>query len=88
MGDIDRALTCEALRSLVAAACGADPGALTPGTRLDDVDRDGLGRLMLVAAIESAFAIDFPADLLTALETVDDLLYFTNVKVAHRGPVG
>lgn len=72
------------LRGLVVEHCGFDPGALAPASRLDDVGIHGFGRLSLVAAIESVHGVEFPADLLTALETVDDLVHYTNLKAGQR----
>jgi acyl carrier protein len=70
------------LRSLAIAHCDRDPGELTDGTRLTDAGLTGVDLLRLVAAIEDRFAIDFPADLLTVVATVGDLLHFTEVKAS------
>lgn len=77
-------LTCRLLRDIVRQSCGFDPGAVHPETRLDEVERGGLGRYTLICGIEERFDIDFPADLVSALETVDDLLYFTATKIDQR----
>jgi acyl carrier protein len=75
------------LRRMVREHAGFDPGVLSPATRLDDAGIVGLARLSLVAALERTYQVDLPADLVTALETVDDLRYFVAVKLDQRsGP--
>jgi hypothetical protein len=59
-------------------------GPLDGGTRLGDIAVTGVDRLWLVAAIEDRFGIEFPADLVTAVETVGDLIHYTNLKVEQR----
>lgn len=82
-GQEDGPLTCASLRGLVVDCCGFDPGAIEASHRLDDIDLSGIVRLPLIARLEDAYGIRFPADLLTAIETVDDLLYYANTKVAQ-----
>jgi hypothetical protein len=74
------------LRAVVHLACGADPGPLARTERLTDVGLVGLDLLSAVTAIEDRFDITLPADLLPALETVDDLLHFAAVARGHRRP--
>ena len=69
------------LRDLVRRYGGFDPGPVRPDMPLSELDRGGLGRYALICALEDRFAIEFPADLIDALETVDDLLHFTAVKI-------
>jgi acyl carrier protein len=69
------------LRALVVEHCGFDPGDLDDDARLADVGLVGVHRLSLLTVIEDAFDVEFPADLMTALDTVDDLLHYTNLKL-------
>lgn len=52
--------------------------------RLADVGVVGVDLLACIALLEDRFAIEFPADLLSAIETVDDLVYYTAVKASQR----
>jgi acyl carrier protein len=78
-----RELTPDRLREVVQEACRFDPGVLPPDARLDDVVGPGVNRLVLVTALEAAYDVEFPDHLLDVIETVDDLIHFTNVKAAH-----
>jgi acyl carrier protein len=72
------------VREVVRATCDFDPGPLAPTDRLADVGLSGLDLLTCVAALEDRFGVEFPADLVPALETVDDLVYFTAIKQSQR----
>lgn len=74
-----------ALRRLVVERCGFDPGELAPEVRLADRGFVGFDLLHVIATVEDAYQVDFPADLITALETVDDLLHYIEVKASQRG---
>lgn len=78
-----RPLDAVGLRRVVVEHCGFDPGEFALRARLDALGLDGFSRLSLVAALEAAHGIEFPADLITALETVDDLIHYTNIKVGQ-----
>jgi acyl carrier protein len=73
------------LRRLVVERGGVDPGELAPASRLADLGFVGFDLLLLIAVVEDAYQVDFPADLVTALETVDDLLHYIQVKASQRG---
>jgi acyl carrier protein len=72
------------LRALVVEHCGFDPGELGTHARLADLGLVGIHRLSLLTAVEDGFGVTFPADLLTALETVDDLVHHTNLKLEQQ----
>jgi hypothetical protein len=72
------------LRDITREACGFDPGPLAPATRLCDVGLAAFDLWLCVSFIEHRFGIEFPGDLLPAMETVDDLIYFTTTKMSHR----
>lgn len=77
------------LRGLLDEVCGFDPGPLHGHERLDEhVGLSGFERLQLLTSIEHRFGIEFPADLITAMETVDDVTYYTTVKLAQRSELG
>jgi hypothetical protein len=76
-------LTCDLLRDLVRNACGFDPGQVRADSYLDDITRGRLGGWLTICAIEARFGIEFPADLVSSMETVDDLLYYTEIKVSQ-----
>lgn len=77
-------LSCDSLRGFVVEHCGIDPGQLDPQLTLADLQLTGVHRLRLIAGLEHVHQIDFPAELLSALETVGDLIYFTNIKIDQR----
>jgi len=77
-------LSCHLLRLLTIEHCGFDPGEIAHDTRLADVRLVGLNLMTLVAVLEDLYGVDFPTDLVGALETADDLTYFTGVKVDQR----
>ena len=82
-------LTSESLRTLVQESCAFDPGRLEGSMSLEAARIVGIDRMLLFACIEQAYRIDFPADLVAAVETVDDLLYYVTVKVDQlRAPDG
>lgn len=72
------------LREQVRRHCGFDPGPLTAEARLDDLGLAGLARLRLVAGLEASYRIDLPADLVSALDTVDELLGFVGIKIDQQ----
>lgn len=72
------------MRAIVREACGFDPGPLAPAVRLDDVGLHGFDLCLCISFLEDRFGIEFPADLLASMETVDDLVYFTTTKIGHR----
>lgn len=82
--DDGEGLTYEGLRDLVVDCRGSDPGRCDDGTRLDDIELTDLTLLCVVATLEAQHRIEFPADLVSALETVGDLVHFTNVKIDQR----
>lgn len=77
-------LTPELLRALVQEHCDFDPGVIDPRSSLAGVGIAGIHRLRLLAALEDRYRIEFPADLLSAIESVDDLTYYTRLKVDQR----
>jgi len=81
---VEPALDAGRLRQLAIEHCDQDPGELDPADRLDAVGITGFDLLRLVAAIEDLYAVEFPTDLVTTFETVEDLTYFTTVKAASR----
>jgi acyl carrier protein len=72
------------LRQQVRRHCGFDPGPLTPDHRLDDVGLSGLARLRLVTGLETTYQVELPSDLVSSLDTVDELLWFVGVKLDQR----
>lgn len=72
------------LRSLVRRACDFDPGPLSSSDRLADVGLTGVDLLACISSVESRLGIELPADLLPALATVDDLLYYAETKRSQR----
>jgi acyl carrier protein len=77
-------LNCVVLRDLIQESSGSDPSTVTPDLSLTELGVGGLGLYALIVAIEQRFGIDFPADLVGSLDTVDDLLHFTAVKISQR----
>lgn len=75
----------DGLRKIITACCGFDPGVLGPETVLEDIGITGLARLWLISWFEASCGIDFPADLVGALETVDDLCHLVSLKLEQRG---
>lgn len=59
-------------------------GVLASTDRLSDLGLVGLDLLACVTAVEVRFGIEFPADLVPALETIDDLVYYTATKLSHQ----
>jgi hypothetical protein len=76
-------LTLKGLRRLISQVTGRDPGPLSDDTILGELLVAGPARYELIAVIENDYDIEFPADLLTVLETVGDLAAFTNVKASQ-----
>jgi acyl carrier protein len=73
------------LRDLLDEVCGADPGPLRGHERLDEhLGLSAFERLQLVTSIEHRYGIEFPADLITAMETVEDVTHYTAVKLAQK----
>jgi acyl carrier protein len=77
-------LTPELLRELVQEHCDFDPGPLEERSSLAGAGITGIHRLWVLAALEDRYRIEFPADLLSAIESVDDLTYYTRIKVEQR----
>lgn len=75
-----------ALREQVRRHCGFDPGALRAEARLDEVGLAGVALLRLVAGLEETYGVEFPSDLVTAVDTVDELAWFLGVKIGQRSP--
>lgn len=73
------------LRRVVREQCGFDPGPLAPQTPLAQAGLVGLARLRVIWWLESTWGIEFPADLVTAVETVDDLCHYAAVKLDQAG---
>lgn len=76
-----------ALREHIRRHCGFDPGPLTPDARLDDLGLSGLARLRLVLGLETAYGVELPADLVSAIEIVDELAWFVGVKLGQKEDV-
>lgn len=75
--------TAEEIRSSVRAfVCVAEGTSQPEGLPLAHLD--GVRRYGLVAGLETRFAVEFPADLLGVLESVDDLIHYTTVLAGHR----
>lgn len=72
------------LRELVRRACDFDPGPFTRSDLLVGVGLTGVDLLACISLVESRLGIEFPADLLPALTTVDDLLYYAETKRSQR----
>jgi acyl carrier protein len=68
------------LSALIQEACGVRVSRLRPELKLSEIGLVGLDLLACIGLIESRYGIEFPADLLSALETVDDLVHYTAVK--------
>ncbi|MCP4307565.1 MAG: hypothetical protein GY788_22375 [bacterium] len=77
-------LTADGLRSTIVARCDVDPGPLRTSMALPQLRLSPLQMLQLLNGIEDEFEIEFPTMLLSVLGTVDDLLYYTNVKARHE----
>lgn len=88
VSEVTGSIDTGALRRIVAESCGFDPGELRPESRLDEVGLLGFARLQVVSRLEAALRIELPADLVTAIDTVDDLCHFVSVKVDQRGGGG
>lgn len=69
-----------AIRELVRAHCGFDPGPLEAPARLDGLGLMGLALLRFVVGLETTYHVDLPADLVSAVDTVDELAWFVAVK--------
>lgn len=54
------------------------------GEPLSAVGLAGVDLLACVCALEARYGIEYPGDLVAALETVDDLVHYTNVKRSQR----
>lgn len=68
------------IRDVVSQTSGVDIGDVAPTTRLADVGLVGLDLLACLAELERRYGVDFPDHLVAALSTVDDLIYYTDVK--------
>lgn len=88
LADVQPQVDLEWLRSAVRSIRGEDPGPLETSLALDEAGLAGLDLLVCIGLLEDAFEIDFPADLLAVLETVDDLLHFAALKQAHKTGLG
>jgi acyl carrier protein len=81
---MDRAeLTEEALRRLTREHCGLDLGDFDAKASLHQMRISGFCYLQVIAAIEEQYDIEFPPDLLSAIETAGDLMHFANVKISQ-----
>jgi acyl carrier protein len=72
------------VRDQVRRHCGFDPGLLRAESRLDEVGLAGVALLRLVAGLEDTYGVEFPPDLVTAVDTVDELAWFLGVKIGQR----
>ena len=72
-------------RSVVKGAVGSDPGELSSADRLEDVGVHGFDRLLVLASLESLVGNVFPHELEPAQETVEDFLYYVQVKMDQAG---
>lgn len=59
-----------------------DWGTVTGATEIADLGFDSLSILDLVYDVQQAFSVDFEAEELTGVKTVDDLIGFLESKVA------
>jgi acyl carrier protein len=80
----DLAVETGGFRATVRRLCDFDPGPLDSRTPLADAGLTGFGLLQLVDGLERELGIEFPPDLLTALETVDDLAHYTRLKIDQK----
>jgi acyl carrier protein len=71
------------VRALLTEIQGRDPGPIAPETSLAQLGVIGLVRLQLVAALEERFGIQFPGELIGAIETVESLAHYTTIKVSQ-----
>jgi acyl carrier protein len=75
------------VREQVRRHCGFDPGPLDAAARLDELGLAGVALLRLVAGLEETYRVEFPSDLMTAVDTIDELVWFLGVKIS-QGPEG
>jgi hypothetical protein len=47
---------------------------------------EGALRLILITELEATFSIDLPSDLVAAIETVDDLVYYVTIHYTRENP--
>lgn len=81
--DEEGAWSCHRLRAHVSEWLGYDPGALTGETPLSDCGLTGLNLLVIIRHLELVDGVVYPAHLISSLESVDDLLYYANIKLAQ-----
>jgi acyl carrier protein len=74
------------VREQVRRNCGFDPGPLDPRARLDELGLSGVALLRLVAGLEETYGVEFPSDLVTAVDTIDELVWFLGVKISQLPP--
>ena len=72
------------LRDIVRELRDVEPGPLASTDRLSDLGLTGLDLLVCIAALEDRFGVEFPADLVAAMETVDDLVHYTAIKRSQQ----
>jgi acyl carrier protein len=72
------------LREQIRRHCGFDPGVISAEASLDQLRVTGLARLRLVVGLETTYQVELPADLISAIDTVDELLWFVGVKLEQR----
>jgi acyl carrier protein len=68
------------LSKIIWDVCGLRLDQLDLNSRLSEIGLEGMDLLACVGLIETRYGIEFPHDLLPALETLDDLLHYTAVK--------
>ena len=84
MGGDSQSFDSDVLLDLVTEHCDPRTPAVEPASRLDDLGVVGLARLRLITTLEERYRVSFPADLVAAIETVEDVVYYTAVKVSQR----
>lgn len=83
MGE-DVVWSCPRLHALVEERFGYAQGAMTEATLLRDCGLSGLNLLIVIQHLELIDNVAYPADLVSSLESVGDLIYYANVKLAQR----
>lgn len=67
----------EKMRDIISVQLGVDKNNVELGTSFkDDLDADSLDLFELVMAIEDAFNVEIPADDVSELDTVEDVIEY------------
>lgn len=75
----------ELFRSWLTSVVGSEPPGLNLGI-LRWTDLDQFAKLRLILALEDLVKEPYPDQLLDAVETIEDWLYFARVKASHANP--